>query len=242
MKKLLTLSFLLLMGLYTFAQTQVLRPAGATSTITQEEVNAMGQQANANRSVIVLNFEGIADNQPVGNYYNGGGGPNYGIYFNPETLALIDADAGGGGNFANEPSPSTIMFFLTGSPIMNVAAGFSTGLSFYYCSITATGTVQVWDNLNGTGNLLATQSLPPLGSAGNGDPTGAFDIFGIAAVPFSGVAKSVTFSGVQNQIGFDDITFGSLTPGYETPVSNWALFIGIGLILVFAIVRFRRVV
>jgi hypothetical protein len=55
------------------------------------------------------------------------------------------------------------------------------------------------------------------------------------------VAKSVVFGGVQNQIGFDDITFGSLTPGVETPVSNWALLIGISLIAAFAIIRFRRI-
>jgi hypothetical protein len=28
----------------------------------------------------------------------------------------------------------------------------------------------------------------------------------------------------------------------ETPISNWALFIGIGLILIFAFIRFRRLV
>jgi hypothetical protein len=32
------------------------------------------------------------------------------------------------------------------------------------------------------------------------------------------------------------------TPPLETPVSNWALFIGIGLILVAAVVRFRRLI
>jgi hypothetical protein len=35
-------------------------------------------------------------------------------------------------------------------------------------------------------------------------------------------------------------SFGGVDP--EVPVSNWALFIGIGLILVFAIIRFRRLV
>jgi len=31
-------------------------------------------------------------------------------------------------------------------------------------------------------------------------------------------------------------------PDPEVPVSNWALFIGIGLILVFTVVRFRKIV
>ena len=66
----------------------------------------------ASSAVIVLTFEGVGDLNPVGEFYNGVGGPDYGISFSPETLALVDSDAGGNGNFANEPSPSTVMFFL----------------------------------------------------------------------------------------------------------------------------------
>jgi len=42
----------------------------------------------------------------------------------------------------------------------------------------------------------------------------------------------------------DNMSFcltGEQQPPLETPVSNWALFIGIGLILAFAVIRFRRV-
>lgn len=241
MKKLFAFVLLSVLGISVFAQVQTLHDPNITPTITQEQIEAM-RNNNPNRSIIVLDFEGIGDYVPVGNYYNGGAGPNYGVDFSANTLALIDADAGGSGNFANEPSPSTIMFFLSGgTAFMNVAAGFSTGFSFYYTSVSAAGTVTVYDGLNGTGTLLASAPLPALGSAGNGDPTGTFDTWGIVGVPFVGVAKSVGFSGVADQIGFDDVTFGSTTPGVETPVSNWALFIGIGLILVIAIIRFRRI-
>jgi hypothetical protein len=126
---------------------------------------------------------------------------------------------------------------------MNIPAGFSTGFSCFYTSVTYAGSLTVYDGLNGTGNVLATANFPATGTnPSGGDPSGAFNIWQPISVPFNGVAKSVVFGGVQNQIGFDDITFGSLTPGVETPVSNWALFIGIGLILAFAVIRFRKLI
>src|SRR5688572_20093730 len=82
-------------------------------------------------AVTVLDFEGVGDYNPVGNFYNGGAGTNYGIEFSPNALGLVDADAGGNGNFGGEPSPDTALFFLTGAAAtMNVAAGFTTGFSF----------------------------------------------------------------------------------------------------------------
>jgi hypothetical protein len=48
----------------------------------------------------------------------------------------------------------------------------------------------------------------------------------------------VAFPGFTNY----DLCFALYGNNFEVPVSNWALFIGIGLILVFAVVRFRRVI
>lgn len=165
----------------------------------------------------VLTFEGGADSAPVGNLYNGGAGGSLGITFSPNALTAIDADAGGTGNFANEPSPSTAMFFLTGSEAtMNVAAGFTTGFSFFYTSFTA-ASVSVYDALGGVGgggNVLATLALFPTAS-GPGDPlgAGAFATWVPIGVNFAGTAFSVDFSGTQNQTAFDDITLFSATPG-----------------------------
>lgn len=39
-----------------------------------------------------------------------------------------------------------------------------------------------------------------------------------------------------------DLCFALLGNDFEVPISNWALYLGIGLILVFAVVRFRRAV
>ena len=69
-------------------------------------------------SRFVLNFEGLADLEPVENFYDGGGGPDFNVAFSSSALALVDRDAGGSGNFGGEPSPDTIMFFLTDTAVM----------------------------------------------------------------------------------------------------------------------------
>lgn len=176
-------------------------------------------------SVIVLTFEGLRDLERILQYYNGGfgdlgsgPGPNYGIVFGSSALAIIDEDAGGRGNFANEPSPNTTAFFLSGpGVVMNVPAGFTNGFSFFYSAVDFPGTVTVWDGLNGTGNLLATLTLPPLGSGCGGDPRGDFNCWAPIGAAFSGIARSVNFSGSANAIGFDDITLGSRIPGNPPP-------------------------
>jgi hypothetical protein len=168
-------------------------------------------------AVVTLDFEGIGNLAQVGNYYNGGAGTNYGIGFTPGSLAIIDADAGGTGNIGNEPSPNTVLFFLTTqAAIMNVSAGFSTGFSFFYSSVNSPGSVDVFDDLNGTGNLLATLVLPALG-AGPGDPNGQFSNWKAIGVLFGGTAKSVSFGGSANFIAFDNVTFGTDKPGGGGP-------------------------
>ena len=194
----------------------------------------------ASADVIVLDFEGIANQTVVGNFYNGGAGTNYGVEFSPATLALMDADAGGGGNFANEPSPDTIMFFLdANNAILNFASGFDTGFSFFYSSST-TATVTVYDAVGATGNILGTLSLDAQGfNQCVGDPTGGFCNWSPVGVAFAGTARSIDFGGTANQTGFDDITFGSVNPGEEvTEVPEPATLLTLGMGLA-AVVRRR---
>ncbi len=179
----------------------------------------------ANAAVVVLDFEGVGNSTPVGNFY----APDY--TFSPSTLALVDADAGGGGNFANEPSPNTIMFFLdSNNAVLNATNGFTTGFSFFYSSSTA-ATVNVYDGLNATGNILASINLAAQFNQNcSGDPTGAFCHWDPIGVAFSGTAFSIDFGGTANQTGYDNITFGSANPGVPEPAA-WAMMLaGFGLV------------
>ena len=174
----------------------------------------------ASGQTTVLDFEGLQDREVVGEFYNGGvggdgsgPGPDLGVLFSLNGLALIDEDAGGTGDFGGEPSPSTILFFTEGNEtFMNVEAGFDTGFSFFYSAVNNEGSVSVFDGLNGTGTLLASIDLPLTPRSGAPDPTGLFSPFIARGVGFSGTARSVSFAGVNDQIGFDNITFGSVEP------------------------------
>lgn len=195
--------------------------------------------ASAANAVITVDFEGLQNFEAVGSYYDGGlgglgsgPGPALGVQFVGNTLALIDFDAGGSGNFGNEPSPNTIMFFLSGAEtIMNVPAGFTAGVSMWYTSVGATGTFSVYSGLNGTGTLLGSEVLIPLGF-GTGDPSGAFSNWRLVGIDIgANVGQSVVFGGVADQIGFDDVSFGQI------PAPTTAAVLGFGA---FAAARRRR--
>jgi len=192
--------------------------------------------APAQAAVIVLDFEGLQDLEPIEEFYNGGiggfgsgPGPDFDLSFGEDALAVIDSDAGGSGNFGGEPSPDTIMFFLEGSAVLNVPNGFDTGFSFFYSAISNTGTVRVWDGLNASGNLLLTLNLPLTPNTGAPDPNGNFSPLVPFGGAFAGTAMSIDFGGTSNQIGFDDITFGSATPGDDVPEPGTWFLLATGL-------------
>ncbi len=203
-------------------------------------VAATATMSAAQAAPVVLTFEGLGNLEPVNEYYNGGlggsgsgPGPNFGVSFSTNSLAIIDADAGGSGNIGGEPTPDTVLFFLTGTAIMNVAAGFSDGFSFFYSAVNNPGFIRVYDGLDGSGNLLAQLDLPVTPSDG-GDPSGAFSPFFPVGVAFQGVALSIAFGGTVNQIAFDSITFGSDDPceGDEcvVPEPGSMALLGLGLL------------
>ncbi len=185
----------------------------------------LGISLEVNAMPFTLDFEGVGNQARIQNFYNGGtdslgnSGTNYNVSFGSNALGIIDQDAGGNGNFANEPTPDTIMFFLSGSSILNYAPGFDTGFSFFYTT-SRNASVTVWDSLGAMGNMLGQIDL----FANNtnncvGDPTGQFCNFDVASLGFAGTAMSIDFTGTANQVGFDNITFGSTNPNVNPPTS-----------------------
>jgi len=184
----------------------------------------------------VLDFEGVSTAYPfvsttVGDFYNGGlsgggnTGTNYGISFGANALGVClntigfsctNASRGGAGDPA---SAQTGLFFLDGDgTFMNVAAGFSTGFSFFYSSVNYSGSVLLYDGLDGAGTLLASIDLTPTLSTCGPEYAAAFCPLVAAGTTFVGLARSVAWGGVANQIVFDDVTLGSATPGNPSDV------------------------
>jgi hypothetical protein len=183
-------------------------------------------------TITVLDFEGInspittTDYAFINNFYNGGtssagtSGTNYGVTFSSNAQAIClntlteSCSNTSRGGLGTPSSQRGGLFFLSGSQtFLNFASGFDTGFSFNYTAISNPGSINVYDGNNGTGNLLTTLALPTTSSSCIGGYSAGFCPFVASGVGFTGIAKSIGFAGVANQIVFDDITFGSVTPG-----------------------------
>ena len=205
----------------------------------------------AQAAIVSLDFTGVVDpvqgnSTAINNFYNGGtsahatSGTNFGAAFSSNALAINVY------NGCCEPDEALgkkgILFFLSGGAVtLDYAAGFSTGFSFYYAS-NSNAFIKVYDGLGGTGNVLATlnlvtqanQNCPP-------SATGFYCNWSPIGVNFAGVAKSIDFGGGANFVAYDNITFGSATPGGVPEPASWAMLIA-GFGLVGASQRRRKVV
>jgi hypothetical protein len=184
---------------------------------------------------VVLNFEGINSTYPansvafIQNYYDGGtssvgtSGTNYGITFSANAQALClntpgvlcsNTSRGGLGDPGSQQGAMTIGF---GSKVfMDDPGGFTSGISLFYTAMEG-GSLGVYSGLDGAGTLLATLSLPTTASGCTSVYNAGFCPFIPIGIDFSGTAESVSFTGANSEIVFDDLTLGSSTPEAPTP-------------------------
>jgi hypothetical protein len=180
----------------------------------------------------LLTFEGLRQGEQVLNFYNGGtgsagsSGTNFGVSFSANGFGFTS------GNYAGEPSAPTVMFLTDGtsntgrsiSEILTVAAGFTSAASFFYTAIDAPASVSIFSDLvQDPGALLATLAMPTTPAI----PAGKFSPFVFESLSFTGTARSLKFTGPDNQLALDNIQLGSVPEP-----SAFALFtIGVGCVL-----------
>lgn len=190
---------------------------------------------SASAAVFTLDFEGVASNTPINNFYNGGAGLNHGVQFGSTALGIIDFDAGGTAPIANEPSPNTALAFTTivgvNNPYLTVSAGFDTGISFFYSS-SQLASIFVYDGINGTGNLLSSLELVAQSTDNGcvGDPNGRFCNWLQVGLSFNGVAKSIDFGQALNFTVFDNVTLGANLAAVPEPETYVLMLAGLGLV------------
>jgi hypothetical protein len=187
------------------------------------------------QAAIKLDFEGLDGFDAIGQFYNGGQGTRLnlgatgrsGVEFSSTVLATVDSDACSinlptrcAGNFANNPSGSTVMAptdFTT--TFLNIAAGFTDQVSAWHVTGSA-ASISVWSGLNAntvTNTRIGFIDLPQgqLSSTCVGNPNGApFCHWSQLVLNFSGVARSVSFGFAQ----YDDVVLG--LPGNTGAVPN----------------------
>jgi len=164
-----------------------------------------------------ITFEGIGDYQSVGLVPG-----DVNVTFGSSWLAIIDSDAPGGtnGDFANEPSESTIAFMNDQSGIdifLNPPVAYA---EFWYTASASSlpFTVTAYDVAGAvvaeaTGNTIGTSSD---GADCQGDPTGDFCLWDLIQL-FPGTSNilKIQIVGPATEFGIDDLTYCN-----EAPVSN----------------------
>lgn len=185
----------------------------------------------ASAASVTLDFEGAGGFVPVGEFYNGGAGTNFGVSFTDAVIAVVNDEFGP--YFSNAPTPGTVMSADDATATMNVVSGFSGRLAFYYSALNSTlDAVKIYSGLNGTGDLLGQISLSGNAQLG-GCSDSPFCNWQEVSLGFAGVAQSAVFASAAN-MGFDNIT---ITP---VPEPGTYAMLGLGLGLLGLVARRRR--
>lgn len=206
----------------------------------------------ATATPITMDFDGLTAGNLlspvyVDSYYDGGcttkhsflgntnvdcGGPNDGIVWKgAQVKSALDEPSA--------PNWSGPGLFSDGTMTMNVAGGFGTGLTFYYSTFAKflSGTVTIFDGLNGQGSALTSLDLAGTGIyCSNQIP--CWLEFGL---DFTGLAKSVVFAGPGSAaFGLDDVTVGANLTATPVPEPTEFGIFGLGLLLIGVFMGLRR--
>ncbi|OWQ88807.1 hypothetical protein CDN99_15110 [Roseateles aquatilis] len=155
----------------------------------------------------VIDFDGPTSFAPIGDYYNGGAGPNLGVSFTEPALGL--ANDALGTYFTNAPSMGGVMFTFDTGAFMNVAKGFTGEVSFFYSAAAAfADAVTIYSGLNGTGSVLGTFSLTDNATLGCSDS--GFCHWDRLSLAFNGTAQSIGFGAGAGQLAFDDVSISAV--------------------------------
>jgi hypothetical protein len=181
--------------------------------------------APAFAATVTLDFEGANSFASINNFYNGGtdsagaSGPNYGISFGGDALALSNDALGP--YYSNAPTPGTIMTAVGGAASLNAPTGFGGTASFYYSS-SDNASVSIYSGLNGSGTLLGSFALAA--NSQNGCADTPFCHWDLASLNFSGIAQSIQFGSAANLAGFDNVTVSTV----PLPAAGWLLLSALG--------------
>jgi len=171
-------------------------------------------------SIFTLDFEGATDRFSIRQHYR-----DHGIDFSNDAIASVSissdlSDLSLSGNFVNQPSGKTAMIFSgDGITKMNVGSGFGTKFSLFYSS-SSLATVNLYEGLDGTGNLLASLNLGSNHENHCTNALGAWCHWEKAEVAFAGKAHSVSFDGPKEYTFYDNITLNSVFEDPLQPPSN----------------------
>lgn len=190
----------------------------------------------AHAEMVTLTFEGLGDFEYAGDYYNGGTGggghgpgTNFGVSFPCCTNTYLN-NGPSGAHFTGQATPFTALSFQQGNAWMNVSAGFTDSLSFFYGNPNQDSHISIYSQENGQGQRLATLFLPR-----TSNPDGIF-LMQYVTVNFSGTARSVDFIEMANRGYVDDLSFNStlVYAPVPEPETYAMLLAGFGLMCVIA--------
>jgi len=170
----------------------------------------------------LINFEGEPNNGPAPIVIGD-------ATFTGTVASLVDSDAGGTGNFANEPSPETVIAFGSLSSIITLTFANPVSQVSWFYSANGQTELRFFDSGNG---LLTTINPRVLSQGGiGGDPTGFFDNWIMAShSEVSNTIKKIEMDIASGSVVMDDFEFciidSQFVGGTPIPIDTTMILLG----------------